>query len=885
MTSEYPEAGFTRIKKLLIDLYGDDGGRTRFDLLKEKADAFLNSRSEKQIRDSLSFDPAKPYEALKGKIFVIAYPDNVYTDNKYPLMTLKRTLKDWFPSIRGMHILPERTMSHNDIWPQDIYRFCDHLKANLIVRKLQEDGILDDNRIISDDYESLIGKFMSESLPELAGDDMEILKKELPVILDAAWNSHFNDGGFSQKTRAVVDPRFGENRHLEDLTGSFSTMLDFVVNHLDMDNDYLEEFRRGNNDGEAFVIIYRDEYRQLKADGVLNKTFRPRPFPLFTGMRKYPVTDLDGKCLTPDECAVEMNRIFTANDLEPLDERLIRFMSIYFKIENDQGLTSEDKRIFNAFEQYAAEKKIDTSAFWEDSQIQARQKVINYKRLPDMEALMEEFGLSIKYADIFMNDSDHVFGREFYIYTTFSESQADVNPLTLDGFNMIVEDLFHLLSSGSLTMMRMDAIKYLWKEIGKKNFDMEEGNKLIEVIRTLMKIVSPSTLPLDEINSPDPVVYSMARDGGFAYLFGQVNAVPIAFNEGSLEPLIRFNKTRNEQCPENLLPFVMLSTHDGRSVQGLGVQRSDGHVSIGQFYNLKDTVESRGGKPKFRSVAKGEISGDTFRKVFTEAGYEKKLDRLSGLFDRNLIGQEDLYRLRDNDWEESDLLEEMASILDEDVRDLAGSPAVDYFIQWIIYGRTAYELCCTTRSSFSLTDSSGNTLTEDEEARRMVLAQLFVLTQGQDVPAIYFNDLIGLENDFKSFELSGRPRDLNRHKNRLDEMVDLIKNDPFTGAYVEKLNEILKLRAEDRSFAPGEGSFRFSVLSDTVFLHHPWHSGEHSFIVGNIVNREETVTLSVEELGDRVSQSLTDQISGRIYKAEEGRFQLSLEPYGYLWLK
>lgn len=875
---------FNKIKTTLNDLYGSEGGE-RFDYLHAAAERFLANRSEKQITENKIFNSERPYEKLSGKIFAIAYPDNVYKDDEYPLQTLNSTLKTYFPSVKGIHILPERTMSHNDVWPQDFFELTSPEKANEIIEALSRAGIIDSNRIVTDKYDSLIDSFETGPLRDILGSSFDETAPRIRTILNAAWNSHFNDGGFSQKTREIVDPRFGQNSHLEEITEDFATMLDYVVNHLDVDNDSLEEFRKGNSEGDAFVIIYRDRYKQLLGDRTLDKTFRPRPFPLFTGLRKYPISGLEGDCLSPENCASEMNRIFTANELEPLDPRLILFMSIYFKVENDQGLTSEDRRIFKAFDEYATQSGIDTSSFWEESQIQAKQKKINFSVLPDMEAFLSKMGLDVRYADIFMNDCDHIFGREFYVYTTFSESQADVNPLTMDGFRMIIDDLFHLLSSGALTMMRMDAIKYLWKEIGQKNFDMEEGNKLISVIRDLMEAVSPSTLPLDEINSPDPVVYKMAEGGGFAYLFGQVNAVPAAFNEASLEPLIRFNATKKEKCPENLLPFVMLSTHDGRSVQGLGVQRSDGHVSVEQFYNLKDIVESRGGKPKFRSVATGEIAGDTFRKVFDEAGYKEKKDSLKSLFEEDLIKEQDLYRLKDRNCDESDLLEELASRLDTDVRNLAGSPAIDYFIQWIIYGKTAYELCCTSRSAFSTVDGDGNSLTEEEEARRLAAAQLFVLTQGQDVPAIYFNDLLGLENDVKSYGISGRPRDLNRHKNQLDEMISLMETDPFTKSYVEKINTLLKLRAEDGAFYPGSSNFQFLALENSVYLHHPWQGEEHSLILGNILNKEIRVSIPMSELKDWKKKSLKDQINGTEFSVQGDSLSVTLEPYGYLWLK
>ena len=269
-------------------------------------------------------------------------------------------------------------------------------------------------------------------------------------------------------------------------------------------------------------------------------------------------------------------------------------------MQYDQGLTAEDQRVFNAFSAYVAEGELPP--IFKESKIQPGGKVLIPPADNNLTSFCEVLGVDTRYAEVFCENDDAIFGEKFFIYTTFSESQVDVNPITLDGFKLIIDDLFHLLDSGELAMMRMDAIKYLWKEIGKKNFDMPEGNRLIEVIRLLISLTSPVTLPLDEVNSPDPVVYQMGKDGGFAYLFGQVNAVPAAFNSGSLEPIDRFFETMDTHCPEDLVLFVMLGTHDGRSAQGLGVDRTDGHVSIAGFDRLKKTIEGRGGRVKDRSV-------------------------------------------------------------------------------------------------------------------------------------------------------------------------------------------------------------------------------------------------------------------------------------------
>ena len=371
-------------------------------------------------------------------------------------------MNDYFPFINGIHILPERVMSHGDVWPQDFFSFMPVENALELIHNLQKSNILNKDRYITSKYQAIAENFKT-SLPE-----------KVIEVLDKAFNSHFNDGGFSQASRAKVDPRFGNVDSIKELTSNYSVMLDYVVNHVDIDSDILESFKKGENSGEAFIIVSPSEYKAMKKDGSLYKTFRPRPFPLYTGMRKYPKSNN------------KMNIIFKNMGIDVLDERVLDFLSIFFKVVNDQGLTAEDKRTFAAFQNWLSENNIEDKLFFNDSQLQANQKIIKTDVIASMKEFLEAIGIVAEYACIFNNNDDTVFGEKFFVYTTFSESQADINPMTKAGFKMIIDDLYHLLSSGKLSMMRMDAIKYLWKEKGKKNFDMKEGNKFIDLMRKLM---------------------------------------------------------------------------------------------------------------------------------------------------------------------------------------------------------------------------------------------------------------------------------------------------------------------------------------------------------------------------------------------------------------
>ena len=869
-SSEYIYKTLNEIKDILLDLYGEEQGLDNYNYLIFAAGTFLKLLSPGEIANYGSFNSSKPYEHLKGKIFAIAYPDNIYNNEVPTLQTLGDVLSKYFPSINGIHILPERVMSHGDVWPQDFFAFMPRENALELVVNLQKSGILDKDRYITAKYQENIDSFIN-TLPE-----------KVIEVLDKAYNSHFNDGGFSQVTRAKVDPRFGTVEDIKKLTKNYSVMLDYVVNHVDIDSDVLESYKKGTNSGEAFIIVSPSEYKTMKEDGSLYKTFRPRPFPLYTGMRKYPESDK------------EMNIFFTDKGMEALDERVINFLSIYFKVENEQGLTAEDKRTFTDFQNWLNENKIEDNLIFNNSQLQADQKIIKSDVISSMAEFLEVLGIASEYAEVFIKHDDEVYGEKFFIYTTFSESQADINPMTKDGFKMIIDDLYHLLSSGQLSMMRMDAIKYLWKEKGKKNFDMEEGNKFIDFMRKLMALTSPGVLPLDEINSPDPIVYEMSRGGVFAYLFGPVNSTVVAFNEGSLQPLKNYYELYKNKVPDNFVPFVMLSTHDGRSVQGLGVHRMDGHVSIEQFYNLKDTVENQGGRAKYRSVSVGEISSDTFNKVIREARLDSFRDELMEIFRPDSVAAGNTYILNEEMLTRDNLLKKISEISGLNPKILISVPAIDYFLDWIIEGKTIYELCATTRSALKFSNLSGLSTGAVLEASRLALAQGFVLTIGQSVPAIYFNDLLGIKNDLHGYEISGKPRDLNRHKSYLPNLDLADPVDPFKKAYMPLINKIIELRSTDSAFYPGSEKFEFLPLTDTLFLNHPYHSGDHSLILGNISEKAVTYNLDLSTLqgadnnwlNSKRDTPFTDGFTGSIVLMDDQEYlNLELPSYGMLWLK
>ena len=870
-----------QIQKILLELYGDELGAANYRYLNSALDEFLRSRNAAGGA-AAGEGPSKAedhYAGLAGKVFAICYPDNVYNDTDPTLTTLGQTLAEYFPSVNGLHILPERVMSHDDIWPQDFFAWLVPRLAVSLVEHLIQAGVLTSDRTLSgtvtdEEIEAVLQRRYEAQSGELGIQKEEFLKA-VTGIIDSRKKSHFNDGGFSQITRERVDPRFGSVDDLRRLSGKFSLMLDFVVNHLDVDNEILDAYRRGENDGSAFIIISPDEYQRLKSSGEIAKAFRPRPFPLFTGLRKYPKGG-DGSALHALE---KMDSAFQKEGLSLPDRRVTQLLSIYFKLQNDQGLSSEDRTVVDGFFEYLTEKGIEPGTLFGESQIQEEQPALKPAAAAGMAECCKLAGLDTGIARVFELYDDEIFGSKFFIYTTFSESQADLNPVSPAGFRLIFDDLIHLLSSGDLTMMRMDAVKYLWKEIGKKNFDMEEGDKLIEVIRLFLGLAAPETIPLDEVNSSDQDVYRMGSEGGFYYLFGQVNALPAAFNSESLRPLERLTSTMKSQCPENLLLFVTLSTHDGRSIQGIGVDRSDGHVSMVEFSSLKKASEAAGGKVKYRSVPTGRVPADTFKKVCGEIGCNpaalKEVFRLEG----------DEFVMTDASLDRNGMQSALSTLAGKPADDPDFKAATGYLSDWVVGGRAPYEMCCTSRAAFAQKDSNGKPVSPEEEARRLALAQVFVLSFGQTVPAVYFNDLLGLGNDITGYTRSGRPRDLNRHKNSIDEIRRALSEDAFTREYVPLLNTAIKARTEDPAFRPGSHGYEYLSLSDTVFLNHLYADAHHSLVIGNIAPRKARIKIALTEIeAMEGGAAFTDRLSGKSYTPGGDVLDLQLPGYGGLWL-
>ena len=93
-----------------------------------------------------------------------------------------------------------------------------------------------------------------------------------------------------------------------------------------------------------------------------------------------------------------------------------------------------------------------------------------------------------------------------YVFTSFSEFQWDLNFKNPKVFIEMVELILYLSNLG-VNMIRLDAIPFMWKEVGTSCRNLPTIHKLLEMIQLIRNEVAPSVSLLGEaIVEPDEIV-------------------------------------------------------------------------------------------------------------------------------------------------------------------------------------------------------------------------------------------------------------------------------------------------------------------------------------------------------------------------------------------
>ncbi len=188
-----------------------------------------------------------------------------------------------------------------------------------------------------------------------------------------------------------------------------------------------------------------------------------------------------------------------------------------------------------------------------------------------------------------------------WVWTTFSADQVDLNYANPDVLMEMIDVLLGYVANGAV-IIRLDAIAYLWKEIGTSCINLPQTHEMVKLLRDILEYMAPGTLVLTETNLPHEQNISYFGNGDEAHLVYQFTLPPLllhtlhAGSSNSLQQWVRDLAPPPEGC--SFLNFT--ASHDG-----IGVRPLEGLLSDVEIGRLADTVRACGGLVSSRTGADG----------------------------------------------------------------------------------------------------------------------------------------------------------------------------------------------------------------------------------------------------------------------------------------
>ena len=191
-----------------------------------------------------------------------------------------------------------------------------------------------------------------------------------------------------------------------------------------------------------------------------------------------------------------------------------------------------------------------------------------------------------------------------WIWTTFSRDQVDLNYASPHLLAEVVDVLLLYIKRGT-RIVRLDAIAYLWKQIGTSCIHLPQTHEVVKLLRHVVDLVAPHVLLLTETNVPHAENVSYFGDGDEAHMVYQFSLPPLlldSFLNEDAKPLKRWLSDL-EAPTAGTTYFNFTASHDG-----VGVRPLEGQVSDERLASLVEQVRKRGARVGTKRNADGSDS-------------------------------------------------------------------------------------------------------------------------------------------------------------------------------------------------------------------------------------------------------------------------------------
>ncbi len=191
------------------------------------------------------------------------------------------------------------------------------------------------------------------------------------------------------------------------------------------------------------------------------------------------------------------------------------------------------------------------------------------------------------------------------IWTTFSEDQVDLNFKNPDVFLKILELILFYCEKGA-QYLRLDAIGFLWKEIGTSCIHLPQTHRIIQLYRELVELVKKDFVLITETNVPHKDNISYFGNGyNEAAMVYQFPLPPLLLNAIMTEKctyLTNWAKQLKNPSPETGY-FNFIASHDG-----IGLNPVRGIIPEDEILIMAERVKKLGGLVSYKMNADRSMS-------------------------------------------------------------------------------------------------------------------------------------------------------------------------------------------------------------------------------------------------------------------------------------
>lgn len=263
-----------------------------------------------------------------------------------------------------------------------------------------------------------------------------------------------------------------------------------------------------------------------------------------------------------------------------------------------------------------------------------------------------------------------------HVWCTFGEDQIDLDFREVDLLVEMVKVIREHLDHG-VGVFRLDAVAFVWKEIGTRCINLRQTHELVRLFRTLIEHVKPDAVIITETNIPNQenlAYFGNSNEAHGIYNFSLPPLLLYALTTGDCDCLIQW-LMRMPPAQPGTMYFNFIASHDG-----IGLRPAEGLLTPEEIGSLVERMRENGGLVSERALADGgkrpyEINISLFDALETEGKFLCAHTILLGLegvpafYVQSLLGTRNDYegvkasgmnrRINRHQWKAEDLAKEL----------------------------------------------------------------------------------------------------------------------------------------------------------------------------------------------------------------------------------